>query len=705
MHRLHLLAAMCSLALVNGCSAQSESSTSISQITEVASSTFATSERFQSPDGQIQVLFALNDKGLPNYSVQYRGENIIEPSALGFIFEGMGPLTKGFKLIDKSSRSFDNTWQTVWGERSEIRNHYNELTFGLQEAKGLKRKVNIIFRVFDDGVAFSYEIPQQRNVEDIRITDELTQFKLAGNHLSWWIENHWDSYERTYQTTSLAEVKEVSTPFTMRTNKGTHISIHEAKLVDYSGMALRKIGGNSFISALAPWANSNIKVKGMNGKRTSVTTPWRTIQIAPSAGELAESNLILNLNDPNKLEDTSWIEPMKYMGIWWEMHVGVSDWGRHNNNHGATTHNTKRYIDFIHKYLIDGTENEKVGLLVEGWNVGWDGEWWKNFDKFGFTEQYEYPDYDLSEVVAYGKDRGVEIIAHNETSGGIENYDNQLIAAYKDYQRLGIHAIKSGYVANSGMMQPKGEHHHGQYMVNHYNNAVIQAADYQIMINTHEPIKDTGLRRTYPNWVSREGAKGQEYNAWSEGNPPEHTTILPFTRLLSGPMDYTPGIFDVEIEQNDRRVHSTRAKQLALMVAMYSPVQMITDLPQNYMDENGEIFPEFKFMVDVPVEWDETVYLDSQVGDYVTLARKEKGQDEWYLAAYTDENPRELKIPLGFLGEGKYVAEIYADGADADYDTNPESVSISKKVVDAGTTLTASLIKSGGMAVRFYKAP
>ncbi len=661
-----------------------------------------------SPDGRLQVVLNNSEEGFSYALNKLSGvdiaESLVLPSYLGFdlkINQQRVKLHEAFKVANVSQSATYNEWQTVWGEQRTIINDYQEIHLDLRSESSPNYQVSLTFRVFNDGLGFRYTIPEQDNIKDLVVMDELTEFNFAGDHKSWWIENDWDSYEYVYKSTPLSDVDAVSTPFTMKTAQGTHLSVHEAALVNYSGMALTRQKGTQFISSLAPWANSDIKVKGMNGPLKSLTTPWRTILVADSAATLAQSTLVLNLNEPNKIEDTSWIKPQKYMGIWWEMHIDVADWGRHNNRHGATTENAKRYIDFIHEHLIKGTDNESIGLLVEGWNIGWDGQWWDNWDKFEFTESAEYPDFDLSEVVEYGRARGVNYVMHNETSGGIVNYDQRMDAAYKDYERLGIHAIKSGYVADNGMKNPAGEHHHGQYMVDHYSRAVIKAAKHKIMINTHEPIKDTGLRRTYPNWMTREGVQGQEYNAWSAGNPPEHATILPFTRNLSGPVDYTPGVFDVMIPSKpENRVHSTRAKQLAISVLYFSPLQMITDLPQNYLQSNGKPYPEFQFLVDLKVDWDKTVWLDSEIGDYAAVARKARNKDEWFLAAVTDENPRTLKLPLSFLGDGQYIAQIYADGDDADYDSNPTSVAIAEQVVDAKSVLSAKMIKSGGYAVR-----
>ncbi|GGM38670.1 alpha-glucosidase [Paraliobacillus quinghaiensis] len=651
----------------------------------------------ESPNGKIGLNFTLTDTGVPNYELSYNDTSIIEPSSLGFEFTSLKPLYNNFQIIKTSTKEFDETWEPVWGEKKVIKNHYNQLTVYLEENESPNRKMNIEFRVYDDGVGFRYVIPKQDNVsKQIEITAENTEFTFAGDYKSWWIPNDWNSYEYKYQETPLSEVKEISTPFTMRTPEGIHLTVHEAALIDYSGMALESVEEkkNTLKSILAPWQLSDVKVKK---ESLPIQTPWRTIQIGEDAGDLVESDLIVNLNEPSVIEDTSWINPMKYVGIWWGMHVGTSTWGS-GPKHGATTANAEEHIDFANEYL--DSENQNIGLLVEGWNKGWDGNWMDNGDLFNFTEPY--PDYDLEEVVRYAKEKGVAYIAHNETSGDIENYEDQIDAAYDFYQELGIGAIKSGYVADHGIKDPVGHNHHGQYMVNHYLNAVKLAAEHEIMINTHEPIMATGLHRTYPNWMTREGVMGQEYNAWSEGTPPEHLTILPFTRMMAGPIDYTPGIFDIEIANKpNNRVHTTRAQQLALYVTISSGMQMVPDLLDNYKDNKGEILPEFKFIRDVPVTWDDTFVPNAQIGDYITVVRR--SGEEWYIGSTTDEHARDLEISLDFLNkEQEYVAEIYSDSPDADLQTNPSAVAVNKVVVDAEDSLVASLVAGGGHAVRIY---
>jgi len=652
-----------------------------------------------SPNGKVNLNFSLSGNGTPQYQISYNGASLIDPSSLGFQFKNQAPLSGKFKIVNTSATEFNETWEPVWGEKDKIKNHYKQLTVHLQEKDSLGRKMDLEFRLFDNGVGFRYVLPEQQNLDgSLQITSEDTQFKFSANNTSWWIANDWDSSEKNYKQSLLNSVQDVQTPFTMKTPGGIHITVHEAALIDYAGMALHKVRGekNTLSTILAPWPNSDVKVIK---ESLPVITPWRTVEIGENAGDLVESDMILNLNEPNAIEDTSWIKPLKYVGIWWEMHIGKSSWAS-GANHGATTENAKRYIDFAHEHL--DTKNQNIGLLVEGWNKGWDGDWTQNGDLFDFTKAY--PDFDLKEVVKYGEERGVAYIAHNETSGDIQNYEDQMEDAYELYENLGIHAIKSGYVADKGMKDPAGQHHDGQYMVNHYVNAVKKAADHKIMINTHEPIKDTGLSRTYPNWMSREGVRGMEYNAWSEGSPPEHLTILPFTRMMAGSIDFTPGIFDVEIASKpDNRVHTTRAQQIALYVIITSGVQMVTDLPENYKDEQGNILPEFKFIKDVPVTWDNIMVPNAEIGDYITVVRR--SGEQWYIGSTTDEEARDWDIDLSFLDiEKKYVAEIYSDGPDANWETNPNPVSITKVIVDAKDTLVASLAAGGGQAVRLYPA-
>lgn len=658
--------------------------------------------RVNSPDGRIEVRFGLID-GVPYYAVRRGTTDVILPSKLGFTFLTDAPLDADLVIASSESSSVDETWTQPWGEVKDIRDHHNELRVELTETNAEPRTMFIVFRVFDDGLGFRYELPKQPYLDDIQIMKEETEFALSGDHSAWWIGAFQDNrYEYLYRNTSVSRlpvsaVNGVHTPFTMQTEDGLYLSIHEAALVDYSSMALQADEKLVLHAKLFPWSDG-VLVKS----QTPLKTPWRTIQIAENPGDLITSYLILNLNEPNKLGDVSWVRPQKYIGIWWGMHLGKWTWGR-GPNHGATTENTKAYLDFAAKYGFDG-------VLVEGWNEGWDGDWVAGADSFNFT--IPYPDFDLQGLAAYADSLGVTIIGHHETGAAVANYESQMEAAFALYQSLGIDTVKTGYVGyGQGVKRYDAqgnlvglEWHHGQYMVEHYQRVVETAARYRIMINAHEPIKDTGLRRTYPNFLTREGARGQEYNAWdgAGGNPPDHVTILPFTRLLAGPMDYTPGILDLTFDQYrpGNQVNHTLAKELALYVVIYSPLQMAADLIENY-----EGNPAFQFILDVPVDWNETRVLHAQIGDYITTVRQERDGEEWFLGSITDENPRTLEALLDFLTpDVVYVAEIYADGAGADWKTNPYPLEISKVLVDSRTKMSLELAPGGGQAIRFYPA-
>jgi alpha-glucosidase len=630
----------------------------------------------RSPDERIEVKFALID-GTPHYEVACAGKAVVMPSPMGFTFRGAEPLDGGFEVEDTSEREFRETWTPVWGQRSEIENHYQELTVRLKEQAAPHRLMNIVFRAFNDGVAFRYEFPGQDGLKDFEIMSEETRFALAGNHTTWWIPADFDSYEHLYKETPLDIVLAVNTPVTMKTEDGLYVSLHEADLTDYAGMTLSRVKGEAYTlkTTLVPWPDGS-KVKGS----TPFKTPWRTIHISTSPGGLVESSLILNLNRPCLIEDTSWIKPMKYIGIWWGLHIGKETW-HEGPRHGATTENAKRYIDFASKHGIPG-------VLIEGWNTGW--------DRWGQEGAYDhvtpYADFDLEEVVRYAGDRRVAIIGHHETGGDVTTYDEQIEFAFRLYKKVGISAIKTGY---AGKIFPRGQYHHGQWMVRHYRMVVEKAAKHGIMLDVHEPIKPTGISRTYPNMMTREGVRGTEYNAWSEGNPPEHVTILPFTRMLAGPLDYTPGIFDLTFEEfkPHNRVHSTLASQLALYVILYSPLQMAADLIENY-----ENHPAFDFIKEVPVDWDETKVVNGEIGDYVTIARR-RG-DSWYVGSVTDENARALTVDLSFLKAGRtYRARIYSDAPESDFETNPAAYRISEQQVTRDTILSAELARGGGQAI------
>lgn len=634
-----------------------------------------------SPDGKVNINFILKD-GVPYYSVLYDGNVVIQPSSLGFRFKKAEPMNTDFVVLDMSNKSINETWKPVWGKTKEISNHYNELLVKLKEKTELGRQMHLVFRAYNDGIGFRYILPEQPEFKDFEIISEETLFRFAGNHTAWWIPDEYDSYERLYKETPLSKAKAVNTPITMKTENGLYLSVHEADLTDYAGMTLTAVKGdpNTLESNLVPWPD-DVKVKASTPHRT----PWRTIQISADAGGLIESNLIVNLNDPCVIEDPSWIKPMKYMGIWWGMHIGKETW-HIGPKHGATTANSKRHIDFAAKHGIPA-------LLIEGWNTGWEN--WGKEGAFNLTTPY--PDFDLKEVIRWGREKGVVIIGHHETGGDAADYDKQIDSAFALYEKLGIPAVKTGY---AGQIFPKGQHHHGQWMVNHYRRVVKKAAEHHIMIDAHEPIKPTGISRTYPNMMTREGVRGMEYNAWSDGNPPEHTTILPFTRMLAGPLDYTPGIFDLTFNRykKDNRVYTTLAKQLALYVVLYSPLQMAADLPENYENQ-----PAFTFIENVPVNWDETKVLNAEIGDFICIARK--NGDSWYIGSITDENARSLEIPLTFLdSDKKYTAHIYTDASDADWETNPAAIKINKYLVSHSDTITASLARGGGQAVRITPA-
>ncbi len=644
-----------------------------------------------SPGNILTVTVGLEGQ-IPYYQVSRHGEIVIAKSRLGLRFKDALHLDGGFTHASFAKTSFDETWTQPWGEKENIRNHYNELRMTVSD--GLKRRMVLTFRVYDDGVGFRYELPKQKNLGEVAIIDELTEFRISDPATAWWIPARgWNRYEYLYRKTPLTEVSHVHTPLTMRTDKGLHISIHEAALVDYAAMTLRRGRGQALQADLTPLSDG-IKVKAT----APFHTPWRTIQIADTAGGLITSYLILNLNEPNKLGDVSWVKPEKYVGIWWEMHLGTATWGS-GPKHGATTARTKTYIDFAAK-------NGFKGVLVEGWNIGWDGDWFNNGNVFRFTEPY--PDFDIKLLSDYVRKKGVHLIGHHETSGGISNYENQLDAALDYYQKLGIPAIKTGYVADGGDVTYTGkdgrtrhEWHDSQFMVRHYQKVVEEAAKHKIAINTHEPIKDTGLRRTYPNWISREGARGQEYNAWGEpGNSPEHTAILPFTRMLAGPMDFTPGIFDLlfEKEKPNNRIPTTLAKQLALYVVIYSPNQMAADLPENYQARPKP----FQFIKDVVTDWADTRVLNGEIGEYVTIVRKDRHSDDWFLGSLSNEKARHLEIALDFLDPGvTYRAQIYRDGPKADYKNNPYDMVIEEKQVTRDSMLKLDLATSGGEAIRF----
>ena len=635
-------------------------------------------ETLSSPDGTIALTFQL-DEGVPRYAVARDGVELIRPSPLGFVLKDAPSLTNRFRVVQVQRVEGDETWKPVWGRAAEIHNRYNQMEVQLRESKAPRRKMTLAFRAYDDGVAFRYVLPEQSNLGTVNILSEETAFRFGDNYTAWWHPVDYNGDEKLYRETLLSKMEALNTPVTMRTPPGVHLSVHEAALVDYASMTLVPVPGdpNSFKCDLVPWPDG-VKVKAT----TPMKTPWRTIQIADRAGGLLESHLIENLNEPCAIADTSWIEPMKYMGIWWGMHIGKETWAA-GPTHGATTENTRRHIDFA-------ASNGIRGLLVEGWNKGWDT--WFNGATFSFTEPY--PDFDLPSLAQYAQEHGIALIGHHETGGNIAAYEEQMEAAFALYEELGIHAVKTGY---AGEILPKGQHHHGQWMVNHYQRVVECAAAHHIMLDVHEPIKPTGLCRTWPNLLSGEGVRGTEYEAWSDGNPPEHTTIIPFTRGLAGPIDYTPGIFATTFPKyrEGRRVHTTVAKQLALYVIIYSPLQMAADLPENYEGQPG-----FQFIRDVPVTWDETRVITADIGRHVIVARR-KGQD-WFVGLIIADSSATFDLPLQFLQPDRpYEMTLYADGKDADWESNPTSLEISTRTVQSRDRVNLRLARGGGAAIRF----
>jgi len=645
-----------------------------------------------SPGNVLCVELTVDNDGRPSYSVLRDGRVVIDPSRLGMMFTDVPKFERNLEIAAQKRSDFDETWEQPWGERREIRNHYSELTVTLRERSGPKRDFDVVFRLYDDGLGFRYDFRRQPGLERLNIAEELTEFTLAEDATAWWIPAfEWNREEYLYHTTPLQEVGDAQTPITLRTGNGLHVSIHEAALIDYSGMNLSRVDGRKLKAALTPGSGTAAKVS----VATPFHTPWRTLQIAQRAGDLVESSLILNLNEPNALGDVSWVKPMKYVGVWWEMHMDLKTWSS-GPKHGATNDNVRRHIDFA-------AEHGFGGVLVEGWNLGWDGDWFGNGEDFSFTQPY--PDFDLPALSEYARGKGVVLIGHHETSGNAAHYESQLGDAFDLYRRVGVPAVKTGYVADAGQAKVRDATgnivyawHEGQDMANHHLKVVTEAAKRHIAVNPHEPVKDTGLRRTYPNWITREGARGMEFSAWGQpGNPPEHEANLVFTRLLAGPMDYTPGIFGMKTRSSGG-IETTWAKQLALYVVIYSPLQMAADLLDNYEANPGP----FQFIKDVPVDWETTRVLGGEIGDHVTIARKERGGEDWYLGSLTDEEARTLEVSLAFLDEGRtYTAEIYRDGDDADYRTKREDIVIETREVTRADTLTLRLAPGGGQAIRF----
>lgn len=647
--------------------------------------------RVTSPDGTLVVELATDNDGRPSYAVSRKGQPVIAASRLGFLLLDAPKFERNIEIVQPRTRSFDETWEQPWGERRFIRNHYNELTVTLKEKAKPFRRFDVVFRVFDDGVAFRYRFPKQPGLEQVKIGEELTEFSLARDATAWWIPaGEWNREEYLYHRTPVQQVGDAQTPITFRFDDGSHLSIHEAALVDYSGMNLTRVDGRKLKADLTPGIGEGKVVRA-----APFDTPWRTLLLSDDAAGLAMSGLTLNLNEPNALGDVSWVKPMKYVGVWWEMHLDLKSWAS-GPKHGATNENVRKHIDFAARHGFGG-------VLVEGWNVGWDGDWFGNGEDFSFTQSY--PDFDLEALSRYARSKGVVLIGHHETSGNAAHYESQLDAAFDLYQRVGVPAVKTGYVADASQAKVTGTDgqrhyawHEGQDMARHHLKVVTEAAKRHIAVNPHEPVKDSGLRRTYPNWITREGARGMEFSAWGQpGNPPEHEANLVFTRLLAGPMDYTPGIFGMKTRSTDG-IATTWAKQLSLYVVIYSPLQMAADLLENYEKNPAP----FQFIKDVPVDWDDTRVLNGEVGDYVTIARKERGGDNWYLGALTDEDGRTLSVPLSFLDEGRrYTAQIYRDGDQAHWKTAPQDIVIEERTVTRSDTLALKLAPGGGQAIRF----
>ncbi|WP_281615604.1 glycoside hydrolase family 97 protein [Flammeovirga sp. SubArs3] len=645
-----------------------------------------------SPDEKLIVEVSVDDKGAPWYSVTWAGEPIIKKSYLGFELKDQPAMINNFEIVGEIRNTMNQTWEQPWGENKKVLDHHNELTVNLREKDGLKRKMNLVFRVFNNGVGFRYEFPEQDNLKEFVIMDEKTQFQLSNNHDTWWIWADYDTYEKLYNHTDVDSASWVATPVTFQTKENYFISLHEAALTDYAGMTLKLSDDKKYTyeSALVPWANGD-KVRTTAPSKT----PWRTIQVGRQASDLVNSNMIINLNEPNKIEDTSWIKPMQYLGIWWEFHIGTKEW-KEGPRQGATTEEAKKYIDFAAKHNIGG-------VVVEGWNSGWD----KWGEKDAFDHITPAKGYDLEAVAKYANDNNVALIMHNETGGDIPSYEKYMDEAFNLYEKLGINALKTGY---AGGIFPRGEHHHGQFMVNHYRKVVEEAAKHKIMLDAHEPIKPTGIRRTWPNMMTREGVRGMEWNGWSDGNPPNHTLILPFTRMLGGPLDYTPGIFDVKYENspnrvawnttaeimNEARVHTTLVKQMALSIILYSPLQMASDLVENYEKH----LDAFKFLSSSTADWDESKMLAGEIGEYAITARRTG--DEWFIGAATDEKGRAVSINLDFLEPNKvYKAIIYTDAQGTTYLNNPKNYEIVEKNVTSNETMLIQMNAGGGEAIHF----
>lgn len=661
----------------------------------------------ESLDQQLKLEFFLGKADAPAYRLFFKNEVLVDTSYLGFSFTQEPELGPNMQVKNTKTRQSTEDWTTPWGERKIVHDNYRELKVELEELQGKARSLNILFRLYNDGLGIRYEFPMQEGPSTWEITAERTEFKMMGDHTAWWIPADYDSYEHLYHETSISgidasplmhnpnliassilEAHATNTPVTFKTQEGVYLSISEAALVDYPEMTIRvEDDKRTLCSSLVP------SPQGWKAKvKLPFSTPWRTLTVASTPGGLAESDLILNLNEPSKIADLSWIKTGKYMGIWWGMHIDKNTWHQ-GPKHGATTQNAKELIDFA-------SEHGFPAVLIEGWNTGWEN--W--FDSIGRINAFDwvtpYSDFDLEGVVAYGKSKGVDIIGHHETSSVVYKYDSLMDAAFAQCERLGIPAVKTGYV---GKILPKGEYHHGQWMVQHYQRSVETAAKHHVMLDIHEPIKPTGLRRTWPNLMTREGVRGTEFNAWSDGNPPSHLTILPFTRCLAGPVDYTPGIFELSLKpwKPNNSMHSTLCNQLAQYVVLYSPWTMAADLPENYAGN-----PAFQFIKDVPTDWEESHILDAEIGRYVATARKERGKENWFIGALTNEEGRSLALATDFLNEGmEYTCTWYIDSKITSYDDNPTFFTINQTSVVKGDTLRMYLANGGGAALSLKANP
>ena len=687
----------------------------------LAFSSIANAQQLKSPEGKFVMEFSLQNDGTPTYNLKYKNKEVVKTSKLGLeLKDDKKSLLNDFTIADSKTSTFDETWKPVWGEVDNIRNHYNELAVTLNQ-KGSDRQIVIRFRLFDDGLGFRYEFPAQKNLTYFTIKEERSQFAMTGDHTAFWIPGDYDTQEYDYTKSKLSEIRGLSekaytanvsqknfsptgvqTSLMLKTNDGIYINLHEAALINYSCMHLNLDDKNmTFTSWLTPDA------KGDKGYMQAPShSPWRTIIVSDDAREILSSKMTYNLNDPSKIENTSWIKPVKYIGVWWEMITGKSSWSytndyptvqlgvtdfskaKPNGTHGATNANVKKYIDFAAQHGFDA-------VLVEGWNEGWE-DWFGHSKDYVFDFVTPYPDFDVKGLQEYAKSKGVKIIMHHETSGSVRNYERHMDKAYKFMNDNGYDAVKSGYV---GDILPRGENHYSQWIVNHYQYAIEKAADYKIMVNAHEAVRPTGIARTYPNLIGNEAARGTEYQAFG-GSKPNHVTVIPFTRLIGGPMDYTPGIFEMDISKmnpdNKSHVNSTIANQLALYVTMYSPLQMAADTPENY-----NRFPDaFQFIKDVAVDWSESKYIEAEPGDFITVARKAKGTNNWFVGNVNGETPRTSNIDFSFLEKGKkYTATLYADAKEAHYKTNPQAYTIKKIAVTNKSKLSQLSAPGGGYAI------